>query len=176
MKPNVNYCSNLLWQPSDEMIARSQMTAFAQQLQAQYDRTFNDYHDLHQWGLDNPELLWDAIWSFCDVRGEKVGPATAPSDNPWGVEWFPEVKLNFAENLLRYRDEQTALIGLLETGQRRSWTYQALFESVAELASAMRGHGVQPGDRVVGLLPNIPETVIAMLATTSIGAIWSSCS
>ncbi|MEM1156420.1 MAG: acetoacetate--CoA ligase, partial [Pseudomonadota bacterium] len=152
------------------------MTIFAQQLGVQYDITFTGYTDLHQWGLDHPELLWDAIWTFCDIQGEKTGPTTAPSDNPWGVQWFPEAKLNFAENLLRFRDQQTALIGLLETGQRRSWTYESLFEAVGSLASAMRGHGVQAGDSVVGLQPNIPETVIAMLATTSIGAIWSSCS
>ncbi|MEM6580762.1 MAG: acetoacetate--CoA ligase [Pseudomonadota bacterium] len=176
MKPDQNHSSNVLWQPSDEMIAQSQMTTFARQLEVQYNTTLNGYHELHQWGLDNPALLWDTIWTFCDIQGQKTGPTTSESDNPWGVHWFPEAKLNFAENLLRFRDQQTALIGLLETGQRSSWTYEALFEAVASLASAMRGHGVQPGDRVVGLLPNIPETVIAMLATTSIGAIWSSCS
>ena len=93
-----------------------------------------------------------------------------------GTDWFTGSELNFAENLMRHNDDQVALIGLLENGQRSSYTYAELFYEVERLASAMRHHGITQGDRIAGLMPNIPETVIAMLATTSIGAIWSSCS
>ena len=93
-----------------------------------------------------------------------------------GARWFPNTKMNFAENYLRYRDDKTALVSLLEDGTQRTLSYSALYNEVAILAAAFRHQGIQKGDRVAALMPNIPETVIAMLATTSIGAIWSSCS
>ena len=93
-----------------------------------------------------------------------------------GARWFPEGRLNFAENLLRHRDDRVALVFASETGDRSEYTFAELYKAVAKTAEALKSAGVQQGDRVAGYLPNLPETVIAMLATTSLGAIWSSCS
>jgi acetoacetyl-CoA synthetase len=128
------------------------------------------------------------VWRFCGVLAEeRPGQAPwdrvavglermAPPDPELGPRWFPGAKLNFAENLLRYADEHPALIFWNELGRQRELTYGALNREVTMVAGALRRHGISPGDRVAGFLPNIPETVIAMLATTSLGAVWSSCS
>jgi acetoacetyl-CoA synthetase len=106
-----------------------------------------------------------------------IGPERmAPPDPKLGPRWFTGARLNFAENLLRYSDEREALVSWDEGGRRAALTYGELQESVAALAAALRAHGIVPGDRVAGFMPNIPETVVAMLATASLGAIWSSCS
>lgn len=167
----------LLWQPGKERIANSQMTRFQHYVEQRFEQSFHSYQELHQWSVTATDDFWTAVWDFCDLK------ATTPYQQPTlhldkfpGTDWFPGSELNFAENLLRYRDDQVAIVGLLENGQRRSYTYAELWREVEQLASAMRRHGITKGDRIAGLLPNIPETVIAMLATTSIGAIWSSCS
>jgi acetoacetyl-CoA synthetase len=135
-----------------------------------------------------PEEFWAAVWRFCGVRA-----AERPGQEPWdavgigldriappdpiaGPSWFPGARLNFAENLLRYRDDRPALICWNESGRQRELSYAQLHRETARVAAALRAHGLRPGDRVAGFLPNLPETVIAMLAATSLGAIWSSCS
>jgi len=167
-----------LWQPSAERIAEARLTAFAQSVQAQTGEDFRgDYHQLHRWAVANPGEFWDAVWRFCDViPAEKGGRTVAHFDRFPGAQWYPDARLNFAENLLRRRDEHPALVALLENGDRREITYAELYQSVARLAAHLRALGVKPGDRVAGFMPNVPETVIAMLAATSIGATWSSCS
>jgi acetoacetyl-CoA synthetase len=137
----------------------------------------SDYASLQRWALADTEGFWAAVWQFCGVVASETGDTVlADGDKFPGARWFPDARLNFAENLLRYRDDRTALISLLENGDRRELSYGELYLKVAQLAASLRAEGVTEGDRVVGFMPNIAETVVAMLAATSIGAIWSSCS
>jgi acetoacetyl-CoA synthetase len=137
----------------------------------------DDGRALHRWSVENPETFWAALWSFCEVVAERRGETVlVGGERMPGARWFPEARLNFAENLLRRRDGAPALIFRGEDGSRRQLSFAELHRRVAELASALRAAGLMQGDRVAGYLPNLPEAVIAMLATTSLGAIWSSCS
>ena len=166
-----------LWQPRDTDIAKTQMTAFGQKVAREHGLAVTDYASLHQWSIEHPEEFWAAVWDYCDIlASEPYESVVSNFDQFPGAEWFPGSCLNFAQNLMRFRDDQIALVGLLENGDRRAFTYAEIWSEVEKLASAMRRLGLVAGDRVAGYLPNIPETVIAMLATTSIGAIWSSCS
>jgi acetoacetyl-CoA synthetase len=142
---------------------------------------------LHKWSVDNPERFWSLTWRFCGIIGhrgtgggaERVGVGLdhmGPPDPERGPHWFPDASLNFAENLLRFTDDEPALSSWNEEGHQRTISYRSLREAVGTLALALDSAGVRPGDRVAGWLPNIPEAVIAMLAATSLGAIWSSCS
>ena len=170
-----------LWTPAQEQIDATQMTGFQRIIENKFDLTLSTYSDLHRWSIDHPAEFWNEVWTVCDVQGSR-----SPShdnevvvrnvDKFPGAQWFPGARLNFAENMLRFRDQQTALVGILENGDQRSITFAALFTKVERLAVAMRQHGIQPGDRIAGFMPNIIETVVATLATTSLGAIWSSCS
>ncbi len=147
-----------------------------------------DYDSLWHWSIRDPEHFWAAVWRFCGVIAEKRGAAApwervvigwdrmAPPDPVTGPRWFAGARLNFAENLLRYSDDGPALVSWNEQGVRETLTFAELARRSAELASGLRAAGVVAGDRVAGYLPNIPEAVIAMLATASIGAVWSSCS
>ena len=136
-----------------------------------------DYESLHRWSVDAPGAFWQAVWRFAGVRAHR-GPdgAVERLDRMPGTRWFPGAQLNFAENLLRYRDGRVALVSCTEAGRRRSLTYRQLFLEVGALAGALAEAGVAKGDRVAGLVANIPEAVVAMLASTSLGAVWSSCS
>ena len=153
------------------------MTHFQHYVEQRFNQTFPTYDALHQWSVIEIDDFWAAIWDFCDVKATTpYHRVTSNLDKFPGTSWFNGCELNFAENMMRHNDDQVALIGLLENGQRSSYTYAALYDEVERLVSAMRHHGITKGDRIAGLMPNIPETVIAMLATTAIGAIWSSCS
>ena len=166
-----------IWQPDQRRINSSQMTAFQASVEAQHPVNFDDYVSFHQWSIHNLEAFWQSVWTYCDViHGQSPDQTVINLDQFPGARWFPGATLNFAENLLRYRDDRLALVGLLEDGSRRTFTYEALFIQVEILAHQLRAEGVGVGDRVAGFMPNVPETVIAMLATASIGAIWSSCS
>jgi acetoacetyl-CoA synthetase len=136
------------------------------------------YEDLRRWSIENIAEFWQAVWDFAAI--EATTPARNVVDDPKrmpGAKWFEGATLNFAENLLRYRDDRTAIIFRGEAmSESRRLTYAELHDAVAALAAALRGAGVKRGDRVVGFMPNMPETIIAMLAATSLGAIWSSCS
>ena len=147
-----------------------------------------DYASLYDWSIAEPERFWPAVWKFCDVIADTTTDGRqwtevargldrmAPPAPDVGPRWFLGARLNFAENLLRYRDDHPALIARNERGRGRTLTYQELATEVARVAAALRASGVGVGDRVAGFMPNIPETVIAMLATASLGAVWSSCS
>ena len=153
------------------------MTAFQRFAEQRHARTFSDYRELHDWSVNETDSFWMNIWDFCEPIGSKGSDTVvADLDKFPGAKWFPDATLNFAENLLRYRDTHTAIISLLENGERRQYSYEDLFQATNKLAGALRAHGIKPGDRVAGLMPNIAETVIAMLAASSIGAVWSSCS
>ena len=162
-----------LWQPSAEQVDRAALTRFA----AQFGFAPPDYAALHAWSIANRGVFWRAVWDFCEVVGELgEGPALVEGDRFPGSRWFPAARLNFAENLLRRRDDSTALVCVLETGARRALSYGQLASSVAAFRQELLSLGVRPGDRVAGWLPNVAEAVVAMLATASIGAVWSSCS
>ncbi len=146
-----------------------------------------DYAALYRWSVMHPEQFWPKIWSFFEViADEREGDPwdevvrgldrMAPPDPEAGPRWFLGARLNFAENLLRHRDDRDAIVSWNEMGRQGVLSYADLYREVARVARALRAHGIQPGDRVAGYMPNIPETVIAMLAAASLGAVWSSCS
>lgn len=166
-----------LWRPGAERIAQSRLTAFTRNLAAAEPALEGaDYFALHRWAVEHPETFWRAVWDFCGVAGEPGSVCLERGDLLPGARWFPGARLNFAENLLQRRDDHPALVCRLENGARRVLSYAELYCEVAQLAGGLRALGVGPGDRVAGFMPNIAETVIAMLATTSLGAVWSSCS
>ncbi|RUO34626.1 acetoacetate--CoA ligase [Aliidiomarina soli] len=165
-----------LWQPSQQRIDNSQMAAFMRFL-AKQGLSFSSYDDLYQWSTEESPAFWASVWDYFDViasqRGNQI--LANPTQMP-GASWFPQARLNFAENLLRHRDERTALVFVNELGERQSISYAELYSRTAQLASALKQQGVVAGDRVAGLMPNCIETIVAMLATASLGAVWSSCS
>ncbi len=166
-----------LWQPCAARIADSNMAQFAAHLEAKYGLAFDNYQALQRWSVDCVELFWQAVWEFCDIlASQPPREVLVDADKFPGARWFSGARLNFAENLLRNRSDKTALISRLENGQRRELSYTDLYQQVSQLAAALRSMGVVSGDRVAGFMPNISETVVAMLATASIGAVWSSCS
>ncbi len=169
--------NDTLWEPPQERIRNSNLTSFMATVTADWDVTLSEYPTLYQWSVDEPEKFWRSLWSFARIVGDASGSATlTDGDRMPGASWFPEARLNFAENLLRRRDDGDAIVFWGETKVRRRVSFRELYERVSQLAGALRHEGVGPGDRVAGYLPNMPEAVIAMLATTSLGAVWSSCS
>ncbi|MDQ2673622.1 MAG: acetoacetate--CoA ligase, partial [Chloroflexota bacterium] len=161
------------------------MTAFLQRVRERRPagaEAVVDFASLYSWSVARPDAFWPEVWDFSGVIADPwdevvVGlDRMAPPDPVLGPRWFPGARLNFAENLLRYGDDREALVFWNELGRQRSLTYRELRAEVAAVAAALEAHGIGPGDRVAGFLPNLPEAVIAMLATASLGAIWSSCS
>ena len=166
-----------LWQPSRERVLASNLTAFARAAQPEAGFPLSDYSALHRFSIEEPERFWRLLWRFAGVLGEgEDGPVLVDAQRMPGARWFPEARLNFAENLLRRRDAAPALIAWAEGRPRREISHAELARDVSRLAQALAAWGVGPGDRVAGFLPNLPEAVVAMLAAASLGAIWSSCS
>ncbi len=166
-----------LWRPSEQRIKDSHMCRFMQGVNRTYGTNFSDYDALYQWSIEDIAVFWAEMWRFAGVKASK--PYDKVIDDPGkmpGAHWFSGSRLNFAENLLRYRDESIALIFRGEDRVRRTLTYRQLYSATAKVAAGLREAGVVAGDRVVGFIPNMPEAIIAMLATTSLGAVWSSCS
>ncbi len=166
----------LIWQPSPERIAGSRLRAFMTGMEARWGASFPDYAALHRWSVERPEQFWPSVWEFCGVIGERGERVLEHPERMPGARWFPQARLNFAENLLRRRDEADALVFRGEDRFARRVSRAELYAQVARLASAMRGSGVGPGDRVAAWLPNMPEAIVAMLAAASLGAVFSSCS
>ncbi len=168
--------AELVWQPSTERIAAANLSRFIITVGRDVPAV-TDYASLYRWSVDEPAAFWQAVWSFCGIVASQPARSVVENlDRMPGARWFPGARLNFAENLLRFRDDTPALVFWNEQGRQGSWTYGELYSEVSRLASALGAMGVQPGDRVAGFLPNLPQTVIAMLATASLGALWSSCS
>ncbi|HEY7841464.1 MAG TPA: acetoacetate--CoA ligase [Gammaproteobacteria bacterium] len=166
-----------LWQPSEKQIASARLTAFRDYVRERFDVPTKDYADLHRWSITDRDAFWLAVWDFCGVvaagRGERV---CIDGDRMPGAKFFPDARLNYAENLLRRRDDGEAIVFRCENGLGSRMTWQHLYEEVSLLARGLRAAGVEPGDRVAAIMPNIPETMVAFLACASIGAVWSSCS
>ena len=159
-----------LWTPNSEAAARTGMARFMRLAGKR------DYAELHRWSVEHPGDFWELVWKFGEVRGEPglrrlINPERMP-----GATWFPEARLNFAQNLLRERDASLAISFWGEDRVKRQLSRRQLYDLVSRLAQALAAAGVRKGDRVAGYLPNLPESVAAMLAAASLGAIWSSCS
>ena len=166
-----------LWQPDAARVARAHLTRFAHWIENRQSITFPDYASFHRWSIEFPDEFWPDLATFCDLRWRRAPAAVLEDgDRMPGARWFPGATLNYAENLLRFRDDHPALIWRDETGRRGELSYRELHEQTSRAAAGLRRLGVGPGDRVAAFLPNGPEAVIGMLATTSLGAIWSSCS
>lgn len=169
--------AKLLWQPSEERIKGTNMYRFMTFINEKYNQNFAEYGPLYQWSIENIPDFWASMWEFAEIKASK--PYTQVVDDVTkmpGARWFSGARLNFAENLLRYRDDHTALIFKGEAQDSIRMTYAELYDEVAHVAKSLKETGVQAGDRVAGFMPNMPETIIAMLAATSLGATWSSCS
>ncbi|MFW2366134.1 MAG: acetoacetate--CoA ligase [Desulforhopalus sp.] len=166
-----------LWTPSQERIRQTNMYRFMQVVNDKYGQQCNEYDGLYQWSIDNIEGFWATLWEFTDIKASRpFDQVVDDSTKMPGAQWFKGAELNFAENLLRFRDDRTALVFRGEDKVRRTVTYRELYNETSRVAASLKKAGIQPGDRVVGFLPNMPEAIIAMLAATSLGAVWSSCS
>jgi acetoacetyl-CoA synthetase len=167
-----------IWQPSAQRIAGTRLTAFMATAGRRWKRRLAgaDYATLHAWSIDHPEEFWVSVWEFGEVRGEKGAIVVVDRETMPGAEWFPDAGLNFAENLLRRRDDADALVFWGEDKVKGRASHAELHRAVAQTVAALRAMGVVKGDRVAAYLPNLPAAVVAMLATASIGAIFSSAS
>ena len=169
--------AEMLWQPTPERIADANLTRFAALVRARHGVDARDYAALHRWSIDDRAAFWEMVWEYGKAIGDQGdGPVLVDGDRMPGAQWFPGARLNFAENLLRRRDDAPGIVFRGEDRVRRSLSFREIHDAVSVLAQALRAAGVVKGDRVAGYLPNMPEAVIAMLATASIGAVWSSAS
>jgi acetoacetyl-CoA synthetase len=159
-----------LWRPSDAAVAATQLDQFRRQT------GHSDYASLHAWSVRSPDQFWRALWNTAEIVGDPGSVVVEQLDRMPGAQWFPHALLNYAENLLHRRDDAIALIYRDEAGRRESLTFAELATQVASVAAHLRDLGVAAGDRVAAVVPNRIETVVAMLATTALGAVWSSCS
>jgi acetoacetyl-CoA synthetase len=161
---------NPLWTPSPDRAARTELARFLKYAGK------GSYDELHRWSVEHPDEFWERIWEFGQVRGEPGLRVLINGERMPGAKWFPEGKLNFAQNLLRERDATPAIAFWGEDRIKRYLSKRQLYDLVSRMAQALADMGVGKGDRVAGYLPNLPEATAAMLATASLGAIWSSCS
>jgi len=165
-----------LWSPSKERVRDANITRFIRDVNARRNLKLETYADLYKWSVENISDFWADMWDFAEIKASQQFDSVVTDLSVYpGTKWFPGAKLNFAENLLRYRDDQLALIFKGETQASKHMTYGSLRDSVARLSHSLAEAGVGVGDRVVGYMPNLIETVIGMLAATSLGATWSSC-
>lgn len=166
-----------IWQPTPEQIERANLTAFLRTVRRRWQLDLPDYSALYRWSIERPDQFWQSVWAFCGVVASRSwDEVVVDFDRMPGAHWFPGARLNFAENLLRFRDDRRALVFWNEAGFQRSLSYAELYIQVALLGKSLKDLGVEAGDRIAGFVPNLPEAVIAMLATASLGAVWSSCS
>ena len=162
--------------PSEDQIRNANMTRFIEFVNRKYGKKFKTYDELYQWSVHSIPDFWAAMWDFTEIKASKKYDQVVDDLKKFpGARWFVGAKLNFAENLLRYRDDRLAFIFRGETQKSTKMTYSELYSTVARLAASLREIGICPGDRVAGYMPNLMETAIAMLAATSVGAVWSSC-
>ena len=165
-----------LWTPSEERIRNANITRFINFVNKKHSIQINSYNELYKWSIEDIPDFWAAMWEFGDIKAShKYDIVVDDLTNFPGAKWFVGAKLNFAENLLRHRDDHLAFIFKGETQKSAKMTYAELYESVARLAKPLHDSGVSPGDRVTAYMPNTMETAVAMLATTSLGGVWSSC-
>ncbi|MFO7952463.1 MAG: acetoacetate--CoA ligase [Bacillota bacterium] len=168
--------AKLLWDPIEERKNSSNMVRFIDYVNNKYDREIVNYHDLYQWSVNKIPDFWSAFWDFADIKASKSYDYVVDDVHKMpGAKWFAGAELNFAENLLNYRDDRTALVFKGETQKKDTISYAELYDAVARLAKSLREMGIKPGDKVAAYMPNMIETIIYMLASASIGATWASC-
>lgn len=165
-----------LWTPATDFVNHTRIKAFTNFATQKTGQKLENYNDLWNWSVNDTETFWDLIWDFCDVIGEKGDTILDNGNKMPGAKFYPNGRINFAENLLRRRDDAPAIIFCDEQGTETTYSFNDLYDQVSLWAQALKAEGVGEGDRVAGYLPNMPETIIAMLATASLGAIWSSAS
>ena len=169
--------SEPLWKPSADRIAKANISVFTRKLELDWGVSLSDYSALHAFSIEEIEKFWLSIWDFCGVIASKKGDRIlVGSDKMPGAQFFPDARLNFAQNLLRRRDDTLAVLFRAEDQVEQQFTWRELYNETSRLTQALRALGVEAGDRVAGFTPNCPEAIIAMLAVSSIGAIWTSCS
>lgn len=169
--------SEPMWTPSEERIASSNMRAFMDYQADVHHRDFKDYGALHKWSVEDQAAFWSDFWDWSEVIAETKGDRILINgDKMPGAQYFPDAKLNFAENLLRHASERPALMFRREDGTERTMSGNELEATASRVAQALLAMGVEPGDRVAAYLPNIPESVACMAGAAAIGAVWTSCS
>jgi len=168
--------SKLLWEPSEERRRNANITRYMGLGNERYGQNLRSYSELYEWSVNSIADFWASVWDFVGIKASNGYEAVVDDVSKLpGARWFIGARLNFAENLLRYRDDHLAFIFIGESQKRAEMSYAELYDSVARLANSLRQIGVGPGDRVAAYMPNMIETAVAMLSATSIGAIWSSC-
>ncbi|MGB3502825.1 MAG: acetoacetate--CoA ligase [Mesorhizobium sp.] len=165
-----------LWVPSQESVRSAPITAFAAEAAKLSGRPIEDYDALHRWSVEDREAFWSLVWDYCGIVGDKGSRVLVDGDKMPGASFFPDASLNFAENLLSRRGGDDALVFRGEDKVSRRLSWDELRAQVSQVQKALVAEGVKAGDRVAAMMPNMPETVVCMLAATSLGAIWSSCS
>ena len=166
-----------LWTPGEQRKQSTHVEQFRHRINQRHDLELADFAQLHQWSVAQRELFWNEVWDYGEIIASKRGAVVLENGDAMpGARWYPQARLNYAENLLRRQDESTALVFKGESGDLQSLTSRELYSQVRAVAKALRAKGVVAGDRVAGFMPNIGQTIVAMLASTSIGAVWSSCS
>ena len=166
----------LLWEPPDDVVSAANITAYMRWLRETRRLSFESYQELWRWSVTDLDAFWGSIWDFFEVIGHSPHTAVLADDAMPGARWFPGARLNYAEHALRRRGDRVAVISKSELRPTAHLTYADLYRQVARFAEGLRRHGVRRGDRVAAYMPNIPETLVAFLATASIGAVWSACS
>ena len=176
--------NTVLWSPNEEIIAQANSTKFIAHINTKFDLSLTSFQELHQWSVEHPKSFWDELWHFAGVIGDKGKHILDDQAEMFGQLWFSDSQVNFAENLLNERNrkkegrnqEHQAIVFWGEDQQKTSLTFAELKQQVASLSQYFKDNGIKEGDVVAGFMPNMSEAVIAMLATTSIGAVWTSCS
>jgi acetoacetyl-CoA synthetase len=165
-----------IWVPSAERVAAASMTAFLERVREEWDASIFGYSQLYEFSVARPDAFWQTMWEFGGVRGVRGERVIEGLDRMPGARFFPDARLNFAENLLRRDDDSAAIVFTSEAGFEWTVTWAELGRDVGRFAAALVAAGVARGDRVAGYLPNLPQTVIAALGSAAVGAVWSSCS
>ncbi|MEJ2764716.1 acetoacetate--CoA ligase [Photobacterium sp. MCCC 1A19761] len=180
-----DYQPKLMWMPEKDRIHDSLLYQFMVRLSEQENTLFHDYNQLHHWSVEHSDAFWDEVWDFCGVRGNKQGPITlCPPQTPTpakDTQWFPQATLNFAENLLSNWERHAAADALIfhcegDPGRRQHLSWQQLYWQTSQFAAYLSSRGIKQGDVIAAYTPNLPQTIVAMLAATSLGAIWTSTS
>jgi len=169
--------NKLLWSPTTNEIKNTQAWGFMQEVNQEFKVKLTNFHELYQWSCEFPESFWDLFWRYTSIIAErKPTEVLKNGDDFLDSKWFPDARLNFAKNLLSDSSDNPAIVFWAEDRQKSSLSHLELYRQVARLSFWLKQNGVKKGDRVAGFLPNMPETVISMLATASLGAVWTSCS
>src|SRR6267378_3805236 len=167
----------ILWQPSERAIEDAQITQFARQIVRKRRLELNSYPEFYRWTVDHPEEFWPDVWDFCGVIASRRGSSVlVDGDKMPGAHWFPEARLNFAENLMRRGDRGDAFVLWDERGFQRRVSFADLYSDVSRAVQALQALGLRAGDRAAAFIPNIPEAGMLALAALSQGIVWSSCS